>query len=221
MYEDKAHIGRLVQEGRHREAVGGLWEELGELQIEFLKSHGLKPEQKLVDIGCGCLRGGVHFIAYLAAGNYFGVDSNPSLLEAGREVEAARLGLLDKLPVSNLLVSEAFEFEKFGVAFDVALAQSLFTHLPPQTIAVCLAQLKKVVRPGGKLYATFFEVPEDHPREGPMTHPHGVTTHAEKDPYHYSRGNFADLSRGTGWRVNYHGPWNHPRDQHMLIFELE
>ena len=68
----------------HREAVGGLWEEMGRLQFDFVANQGLKPDHKLLDIGCGSMRGGVHFVSYLENSNYYGVDCNKALLDAGR-----------------------------------------------------------------------------------------------------------------------------------------
>ncbi len=55
-------------------AIGGMWEIIGEVQFEFLVSQGLKPQHRLLDIGCGTLRGGRHFIAYLEAEKYTGID---------------------------------------------------------------------------------------------------------------------------------------------------
>ena len=40
-------------------AIGGLWDQMGQHQFDFLKKKGLKPQHKLLDIGCGSLRGGV------------------------------------------------------------------------------------------------------------------------------------------------------------------
>ena len=59
-----------------REFVGGLWEEIGELQFQFMVAQGLRPEHRLVDIGCGALRGGLHFVRYLDRGHYYGLDLN-------------------------------------------------------------------------------------------------------------------------------------------------
>lgn len=42
----------------HRELVGGMWDEIGTLQFVFLRDHGLEPSQRLLDVGCGALRGG-------------------------------------------------------------------------------------------------------------------------------------------------------------------
>lgn len=39
-----------------REKVGGLWEQLGSLQFEYLVRNGLEPHHFLLDIGCGSLR---------------------------------------------------------------------------------------------------------------------------------------------------------------------
>lgn len=221
IYLDKERIEKEVLAGNHRTIVGGLWDELGLLQINFLKTQGLRPEHTLLDIGCGCLRGGVHFIEYLLPGNYYGVDSNPSLLRAGRDIELNARGLLDKLPESNLLASDTFEFERLGGPFDFAWAQSLFTHLPANVIRLCLHQLKKVLGQDAKFYATFFEVPQDHPRDRHWKHPHGMMTHAWQDPYHYSVADFVTMCRESGWHLHYHGDWGHPRDQHMLVFSPE
>jgi hypothetical protein len=58
----------------HRKAVGGLWDEIGRLQFDYFVSQGLVPHHRLLDLGCGSLRGGVHFIAYLDPDRYSGVD---------------------------------------------------------------------------------------------------------------------------------------------------
>ena len=45
-----------IKKGKHRESVGGMWDEIGCLQFEFLKKQGLLPEHKFLDVGCGSLR---------------------------------------------------------------------------------------------------------------------------------------------------------------------
>ncbi|MGG6294672.1 hypothetical protein ACQ4M4_09620 [Leptolyngbya sp. AN02str] len=45
-----------IKAGKHRQFIGGLWEELGQLQFDFLKENGLLPEHRLLDMGCGSLR---------------------------------------------------------------------------------------------------------------------------------------------------------------------
>ena len=220
IYMDKELIKNAVKTGGHRSIIGGLWDEIGRLQFDFLVAKGLQPQHTLLDIGCGSLRGGIHFVRYMESGKYYGIDSNQSLLDAGRNIEVAALDLEHKLPAFNLLASDTFEFTNFGVAFDFALAQSLFTHLPVNTIRLCLYQLKKVMQPYGKFIATYFQVSKDHPFNVPFHHPSGVVTSSYSDPFHYDIKDFEVICQDTGWTVVEYGSWNHPRDQHMIIFEL-
>src|SRR5260370_20885197 len=101
-YYDKAALEAQVQAGRHREAVGGLWDEIGQLQIDFLVSQGLMPHHRLLDIGCGSLRGGAKLVRYLDPGHYAGVDLHENLINAGYEIELAKAGLRPTLPTANL-----------------------------------------------------------------------------------------------------------------------
>jgi SAM-dependent methyltransferase len=199
----------------HSELVGGLWDEIGRLQFDFLKSQGLTPSHRLLDVGCGAFRGGVHFIRYLAIGNYFGIDLNASLVEAGRDVELAKAGLTYKKP--HLLVNDAFEVAAFGTTFDYALAHSVFTHLPFNSIERCLANVARVLKPGARFYATYFESPSPHSME-PLRHPGGIITRSDADPFHYHFKTFRFLSETLPLTVRNIGDWNHPRGQHMLEF---
>lgn len=200
---------------KHREMVGGMWEEIGHLQFEFLKLRGLLPEHTFLDVGCGSLRGGVHFIRYLNTGNYYGLDINSSLIEAGK-MELASVGLSDKQP--NLLVNDKFEFSRFTVQFDFALALSVFTHLFINHIARCLVEVQNVLNPEGKFYATFFQAP--HPAHlSPILHqPGNVTTNYDSDPFHYSYEEMKVLEENAGLVTELIGDWQHPRSQKMLCF---
>jgi SAM-dependent methyltransferase len=208
-----------IAAGVHREMVGGMWEELGPLQLEFLQRQGLTPQSRLLDVGCGCLRGGVHFVRFLEPGRYYGIDANASLIRAGLEQELPRAGLEGRLAADHLLVNNAFECARFGVTFDYALAQSVFTHLPVAQIGGALRELAACVRPGGRFYATFFEargatVPASIPHERG-----GITSFRDQDPFHYRFRDLAGLCAGLPWNPVYLGDWGHPRDQRMIRFE--
>jgi len=218
-YDDTKAIETGVAEGRHRGLVGGMWDEIGQLQFAYLSANGLTPGARLLDIGCGSLRGGVHFVGYLEPGHYFGLDSNPSLLEAGYEKELGPLGLQDKLPRANLATDGEFRFEGYDEPFDFALAQSLFTHLPINHLRLCLARLWPRMKVGGRFFATFFLMPDDHPIGEPLVHAiGGVTTRDWRDPYHYYVRDLAYAAEGLPWRLIVRGDWNHPRDQQMVEF---
>lgn len=199
----------------HREFVGGLWEEIGALQLDFMTQQGLRPEHLLLDVGCGALRGGIHFARYLDEGHYHGCDINESLLEAGKR-ELAEADLLHKRP--NLLQVDNFELGRFGSRFDYVMAQSLFTHLPMNHIVRCLVEVRQVLAPGGVFYATFFQAPSPAFLE-PITHsPGGAVTYYDADLFHYSFEEFQWMARLAKLTATLVGAWNHPRDQRMLAF---
>ena len=64
-YYDESYIQEQLRLGKHRQVVGGMWDEIGALQLEFLQGRGLQPDDLLLDVGCGSLRGGVKFVEYL------------------------------------------------------------------------------------------------------------------------------------------------------------
>ncbi len=217
-YENKELIDSHVRDGHHRAIVGGMWEEIGSLQLSFLKKEGLTPSQKLLDIGCGCLRGGIYFIDYLEAGNYFGVDVNESLLEVGYRVELARANLTEKLPLDHLRRIEGFDFTILDADFDVAIAFSVFTHISLNAARTCLEQLPRKIKAGGRFYATIFERPYDEPGHVSIAHPGGITTYGDRDPYHYSLADMRHVANGLPWTVHSIGEFGHPRGQRMIMF---
>lgn len=87
-----------------------------EFQISFLKANGLRPEHKLLDLGCGTLRGGIPIIMYLNPGHYCGIDIRPKVLdEAKKELEENSLEykfplLLNKSEANTLLWGKGFDF---------------------------------------------------------------------------------------------------------------
>jgi cyclopropane fatty-acyl-phospholipid synthase-like methyltransferase len=204
-----------IARGKHRDAIGGMWEEIGRLQFEFMKSRGLKPGHRLCDTGCGSLRGGIHFVRYLDAGNYFGLDINASLLEGGRR-ELEQAGLAGKQ--ANLLVDDRFKMSRFGTQFDYLLAVSVFTHLYANHIVRCLVEARAVLAPHGQFLATYFNAPAPAHLESIKQMPGDVITHYDRDPFHYSIEEMTYLGSLAGLKTEAIGAWQHPRNQWMLAF---
>ena len=159
-----AHTDMRVEQDP-KQAVGGMWEEIGDLQFEFLRASGLLPGHKLLDIGCGTLRGGRHFIRYLDEGNYFGIDISPKAIEAAQGLVQSE-GLATKDPTLVLSRSRDLKFREFeGERFDYLLAQSVFTHLKPEHIRECFEHIERVMAPGSAFYFTFKAAGEFKQRE--------------------------------------------------------
>jgi SAM-dependent methyltransferase len=198
-----------------RNAVGGLWEEMGQAQLDFLVREGLRPHHRLLDVGCGMLRGGVKFIPYLERGNYYGIDIRQGMLDAGRN-ELKLAGITGKEP--NLRCTDDFDVD-FGVKFDYAIAQSVFTHVPLNSVQRCLL---RVLAKDGRFYATFFENAKGKNSLAPVSHPQPdgspTVTELDRDPYHYALEAFEWACSGTALEVRHVGEWGSLRGQKMLLF---
>src|SRR6185503_15060018 len=106
--------------------------------------------------------------------------------------------------------------ERLGRRFDFLLAQSLFTHLPLNSIMRCLVNAARVLEPDGRFFATFFENP-DKRNVDPI--PQASTeSFYDADPYHYDVETLASVCSGTGLALEVVGDWGHPRGQRMLLF---
>lgn len=214
-YLDEAAMQKAAQEGKHRGIIGGLWEELGRLQTAFLIEKGLQPHHRILDVGCGSLRAGVCLVRYLDPSRYYGIDVSRALINAGYDQEIVPAGLSEKLPRDHLLVTNDFEVSAFQATFDFGLAQSVFTHLTLPYFTRCLDAIAPYFAPGGRLFATFFEVPDPSSSHPSLERRDGVVTYSGRDPFHFSRTEI--MAAGTpAWRLDWIGEWGHPRDQQML-----
>jgi SAM-dependent methyltransferase len=207
-----------LRAGKHRERAGGLWQRMGALQLDFLVRQGLERSAYLLDVGCGPLRGGIRFVDFLEAGHYYGIDVNESLLEVGYEAELPEK-LRDKLPRDHLRVTDRFDCD-FGVTFDFALAQSLFTHIPLNDIRLCLYRVARQMNVGGRFFATFFEAEAGFPVDGILDEGSEKKRgkYGERNPFWYWPADLEWAASFAPWRFRYIGDWNHPRNQKMVEF---
>ena len=204
--EGQAGIAKLG----HRGYVGYMWEEIGTLQFEFLVSKGLNPDSYLLDIACGSLRLGVKAIPYLEPSHYLGVEKEKSLIDAALKQELDSSVLAEKHPV--LVISDSFEFEKIGHQSDFAIAQSLFTHLPPDLVHSCFNRLYPWLRDDGVFYATYSES-DRKVRNPKRPHAHGS--------FVYTRAEMHEFGELNGFTSRYIGDWGHPRGQTMVEYRKQ
>lgn len=125
------------------------------LTVGLLFAAGLRETHKLLDVGCGSLRSGRLLIPYLRPGNYFGIEPNRWLVEAGIEQELGQ-DLIELKQPSFSYVSD-FSAESFGVPFDYVVAQSIFSHTYPDLSAVGFSGIARALAPDGLLLATFHQ----------------------------------------------------------------
>ncbi len=133
-----------------------LFESAGRLQFYSLIREGLCPYSKLLDIGCGCLRGGYWLIRFLDPGCYFGIEPNSKMLQAGIETCVTPAIVAAKQPRFDN--NDHFDFSVFGTNFDVFLARSIWSHASKQQIQIMLDGFARFSNPGGFLLTSYLPV---------------------------------------------------------------
>lgn len=205
----KVGIEGIEQLG-HRGYVGREWETTGRYQYEFMLRQGLKPSDVLCDVGCGSLRGGWRLIKYLDPGHYLGLEAEQRLVAMGLEQEVGAQVAGEKFP--EFVISSTFEFSRFSRSPTIAMAISLFSHLTPSDICLCLSNLAAFVKGPCRFFATFNEVKRPTSNYA-RSHAHLA--------FYYTRAQMEEFGRATGWRPAYVGGWgNLLAQQRMLQYTI-
>ncbi|MEN9258340.1 MAG: hypothetical protein Q6L55_06400 [Gloeomargarita sp. SRBZ-1_bins_9] len=116
---------------------------------------------------------------------------------------------LIKLKKPYFVVSYDFEFERFPEKVDLAIAHSLFTHLPPRLIHKCLKNFLVKAKGQTILFATFFETNKtvkNPPKPG------------DHKSFLYTREEMVYFGEANGYSSQYIGQWGHPRGQVMVAY---
>lgn len=125
------------------------------MQVSLLLAAGLRETHRLVEVGCGSLRAGRMLIPYLLPGHYFGIEPDRWVVEEGIKHELGEAIVPIKRPSFRFV--EDFSAAGFGVEFDFALAQSVFSHTYPDMTLTGLKGISEALAPDGKLFANFVE----------------------------------------------------------------
>lgn len=138
--------------------VGGDPKFQAEAQLAFLQSVGVKDKSKVLDIGCGCLRGAEKLVGFLNKGGYTGLDISEGLLQSGK----ARLRDIIEDKDISLVLADSFDYKKAvnGRMFNVVFSNSVVTHLAPEDLHPYFKGIADVLRKTGKAYFTCYPLDE-------------------------------------------------------------
>ena len=131
----------------------------------FVREAGLKPDERVLDLGCGVGRTAVALTRFLGAqGSYEGIDIvRPS-------IEWCQAHVTPRFPrfrfthadvynrhynAAGRTQASAFRLPYPDDEFDFVFLTSIFTHLVPRDARSYLSEIHRVLEPGGRCFNTF------------------------------------------------------------------
>lgn len=146
---------------------GGDYADSARMLLDFFIRHaGLMPHERVLDVGCGAGRAAWGLAGYLSPrGSYCGFDTFPAGVDWCRENLAPVLPNFEFRTVDVFsgvynpyasVTAEAFRFPYADASFDLVALVSVFTHMLPADMANYLAEIARVLAPGGRMFATYY-----------------------------------------------------------------
>jgi len=141
-----------------------------EFAEHFKTLGGLKPTDRVLDIGCGIGRMAIPLTGYLAEGKYEGFDIDKrgidwctkNITPVCPKFKFQYVDLYNKFyNQSGKIQPQGFKFPYPDNSFDFVFATSVFTHLLPADAAHYLDEVKRVTAPGGTAFLTWFLLDEE------------------------------------------------------------
>src|SRR3989338_3868965 len=122
------------------------------LQQRLWPQVTIKPGSRVLDVGCGTGDDLVYLATHFDRLNLTGVDGDPKVLAIAKNKSKKR-GLAVKFRAS---LAEALPFT--SNSFDVVWSSLMIHHLPTPIKLKALKEMRRVLKPGGKLYLIDFDL---------------------------------------------------------------
>jgi SAM-dependent methyltransferase len=140
---------------------------IGREFLHYFQELGhLRPEDDVLDVGCGIGRMAVPLTGYLSAqAQYDGFDIVP------RGIDWCQRAITSRFPnfrfrLADLrnaeynphgrLSAQEFDFPYPDESFDFVFLTSVFTHMLPNEVDNYISEVRRVLRPGGRSLSTWF-----------------------------------------------------------------
>lgn len=150
----------------------GGFRQMGEAFLETcIQRGGLKPSDRVLDLGCGVGRFAVALTDYLnEQGSYEGLDVSARAIRIGREWITSKCPKFrfQQVAAHNQMYSprikrraQNYRFPFEGQSFDFVFSNSLFTHLLPDATINYFREISRALKPGGRTLNSLFLLNQD------------------------------------------------------------
>ncbi len=151
---------------------GGDFKEIGNEFFNYFKEIGrLKPNEKILDVGCGIGRMAVSLTSYLKdGGSYEGFDIVARGIQwCQKKISPRALNFhFRHADIYNYGYNPTgkykavhYQFPYENHSFDFVFLTSVFTHMLPQDMDHYFSEIKRVLKQGGRCFITFFLLNEE------------------------------------------------------------
>lgn len=146
---------RIVEEsGTYTGGPIQYFEQAGRNTFVTALKNGLLPDHKLLDFGAGCLRLGYWFMRFLEPGNYYAMEPEKKMVDAGLNHLFDKSLLEYKKP--TVRISDKCDMSAFGTDFDFVIARSILTHTTPGMLGKIFSEFSICAAPGAKFLASYW-----------------------------------------------------------------
>ncbi len=132
-----------------------IFQATGDKHVYVLQSLGLKPQQQIYDLACGCGRTAAALRRHGWSGSYRGADIIPDLLQFASQQN----------PGFQFIYHPDYSICADDESLDIVFSWSLFTHLYLEEIYLYAQDSYRALKPGGLFVFSFLSLDDKQHRE--------------------------------------------------------